>query len=79
MFNFDYIIKEHLKELNPNGLSISDHPYQILIIGSSRSGKTNILLNLINHKPGINKIYLYLKDPNEPRYQLLISKKESAG
>ena len=61
MFNFDYIIKEHLKELNPNGLSISDHPYQILIIGSSRSGKTNILLNLINHKPVLIKFICTLK------------------
>ena len=27
---------------------ISDHPYRILIIGGSGSGKTNALLNLIN-------------------------------
>ena len=26
---------------------IPDHPYRILIIGESRSGKTNVLLNLI--------------------------------
>ena len=29
---------------------ISDHPYTILIIGGSGSGKTNVLLNLIKHQ-----------------------------
>ena len=33
---------------------IPDHPYRILIIGGSGSGKTNALLNLINNQPGIN-------------------------
>ena len=28
---------------------IPDHPYRILIIGGSGSGKTNVLLNLIKH------------------------------
>ena len=48
------------------------HPYKILIIGGSRSGKTNALLNLINNQPDINKIYLYAKDPYEAKYQFLI-------
>lgn len=29
------------------------------------------LLNLINQKPGIDKIYLCIKDPYEPKCQLL--------
>ena len=45
-----------------------DHPYRILIIGGSASGKTNALLNLINHEPDIDKIYLYAKDPFEAKY-----------
>ena len=32
---------------------IPDHPYMILIIGGSGSGKTNALLNLINNEPDI--------------------------
>ena len=28
---------------------VPDWPYRILIIGGSRSGKTNAFLNLINH------------------------------
>ena len=43
---------------NPNFLYIPDHPYRILIIGSSGTGKTNMLLNLIkNQRPDIDKIY----------------------
>ena len=34
-------------------------------MGGSRSGKTNALLNLKNHQPDIDKIYLYAKDPYE--------------
>ena len=58
---------------------IPDDPYRILIIGSSRSGKTNVLLNLINKQPNIDKIYLYAKDPYEAKYQFLINKRESTG
>ena len=38
-----------------------DHYFRILIVGSSGSGKTNAILNLIIHKPDIDKIYLYAK------------------
>ena len=34
---------------NPNWPYIPDHPYKILIIGGSGSGKTSVLLNLIKH------------------------------
>ena len=77
MFNFDYILKEDIKEHNPNQREIPDHPFRILIIGGFESGNTNALLNLINHEPDIDKIYLYAKDPYEAKYQLLINKIES--
>ena len=35
---------------NPNWSYISDHPYRILIIDGLVSGKTNVLLNLIQHQ-----------------------------
>ena len=58
---------------NPNWSCIPDHRFRILVIGSWRSGKTNVLLNLIKHqRPDIDKIYLYVKDPFESTYQLLI-------
>ena len=37
----------------------------MLIIGGSGSGKTSSLLNLINHQPDIDQIYLYANDPYE--------------
>ena len=45
----------------------------------SGSGKTSALLNLNNHEPDIEKIFLYAKDPYEAKYQLLINKRESAN
>ena len=48
----------------------------MLKIGGSGLGKINVLLNLINHQPDIDKIYLYTKDPCESKYQLLINKPE---
>ena len=79
MFNFDYIIKEDMKEHNPKWPEISNHPCRILINGGSGSGKTNALLNLINDETDIDKIYLYAKNPYKAKYQLLINKRESTG
>ena len=42
MFNFNHIIKEDIKEHNPNLPEIPYHPYRILIVGGSGSGKTNV-------------------------------------
>ena len=57
---------------NPNWPYIPDHLYRILIIGDLGSRKTNVLLNLIKHqRTGIDKIYLYVKDAFESKYQLL--------
>ena len=66
---------------NPNWSYIPDHSYRILIIGgSSGSGKTNVLLNLIKHQqPDIDKIYLYVKDPFDSKYQLLINGRGKLG
>ena len=76
MINVDDVTKENIKEHNPNLPQSPDHPYRILIIGGSGSGKTNSLFNLINQQPDIDKIYLYAKDPYEAKYQFLINKLE---
>ena len=55
------------------------HPYTILIIGGSGSGKTFLLLNLKNKQPDIDKIYLHVKDPYEAKYQFLTNKRGSMG
>ena len=63
MINFDDYANENKTQYNLIWPYIPDHPYIILIIGGSGSGKTNALLNLINNYPDIDKIYLYVKDP----------------
>ena len=47
----------------------------MLIIGGSGSGKTNVLLSLIENQPDIDKIYLYAKDPYNAKYQYFIKEK----
>ena len=49
-----------------------------MIISGSGSGNTNTLLNLINEQNDIDKIYLYARDWNEPKYKILIKKREDA-
>ena len=71
MFNLDNIAK---KDNN------KDWPYRKLIIGPSGSGKTSYLLNSIQRDNNIiDKIYLYAKDLEEPKYKLLMDKREKAG
>ena len=79
MINFDNYINEDKAKHNEKWPYIPDHPYRILIIGGSGSGKTILLLNLIENKPDIDKIYLYAKDPYELKYQYLINKREGVG
>ena len=61
-----------MKEHKSNWPQIPDHPYWILIIEGSGSGKTNSFYNLVNHQPDIYKIYLSAKHPYEAKYQLLV-------
>ena len=79
MINLDNIINDNNKEHNEKWPYIPDHPYRVLIIGGSGSGKTNALLNLINEENDIDKIYLYAKDLSEPKYEYLIKNRENKG
>ena len=82
MFNLDDITNKSSKDHNKKWPYIPDHPYRMLIIGGSGSGKTNALLTLIKEQDSdnlIDKIYLYAKDLNEPKYQFLIKKREDVG
>ena len=79
MINFDYYTNKNIIEHNSKWPYIPDHPYRILIVDGSGSGKTNALLNLINNQPDIDKIYLYAKDLYKAKYQYLINKREKVG
>ena len=76
MINVDDYANENKTEHNSNWPYTPDHPYRILIIGSSGSVKTNVLLNLIENQLDIDKIYLYAIDPYEAKYQYLIKIRE---
>ena len=82
MFNLDDITNEFNKKHNKKWPYIPGHLYRMLIIGGSGSGKTNALFNLIKEQDSDNlndKIYLYAKYLNEPKYQFLIKKHENVG
>ena len=71
MINLDSITNENKKKWS----YIPDHPYRILIINASGSGKINALINLINDY--IDKIYFYVKDLSE--YEMFIKKRKDVG
>ena len=80
MFNLDAVTNENNKDHNKKWPYIPDHPYRMLIIGGSGSGKTNALLNLIKQQDSdclIDK--MYAKNLSEARYQFLIKKREDVG
>ena len=52
---------------------------QIIIIGGSKSRKTNKILNLMKHQLDIDKICLYAKHPYKAKYKMLIKKRKSVG
>ena len=73
IFDFDNITEKG---------TTKDWPYRKLVIGPSGSGKTNYLLNSIQKDNSIvDKIYLYAKDLEEPKYKLnrQIDKREKVG
>ena len=77
MKNYDQLVEINH---NPNWFYIPDHPYRILLIGGLESGKTIVLLNLIKQqRPDIDKIYFYVKNPFETKYQLLINGRKKVG
>ena len=79
MINLDSNTNENNKKHNQKWPYIPDHPYRILIISGSGSGKTNTLLNLINEQNDIDKVYLYARDLNEPKCKILIKRRKDAG
>ena len=76
MHNLDNIVNKKNKNSDKNW------PFRMLIIGPSRSGKTNTLLHLIhelNNANPIDKIYLYAKGLSEPKYEFFINNRKNAG
>ena len=79
MININNYVNENKIEHSEKSAYLYDHPYRIIIIGGSGSGKTNALINLINEQNDIDKIFLYARDLSEPKYKYLIKKHEDAA
>ena len=79
MINLDSITNKNNKKYNEKWPYIPNHPYRIIVIGGSGSGKTNALINLINEQNGIDKIYLYARGLSEPKHEYMIKTREDAG
>ena len=77
MINIHDFANENKTEHNPKRPNIPDHPYRISIIGGSRFGKANAILNLNNSQPNTPKIYINGKDAYEAKQQYLINVKKS--
>ena len=78
MLNLDNIVtnkNENKDTIGPSSSERNNWPFRMLIIGPSGSGKSNVLLHLINNLHPIDKSYLYAKDIDEPKYEYLINKR----
>ena len=73
MINFGNVTGEEINKHNLNCSETFDHPYIILLTDQSSSERTIALLTLINHEPGVDKMYLYEKDQYEAKSQLLFN------
>ena len=65
--------KGKIKYNNLNWSKIPDHLYRILIKWVYGTGKTKALLILMNSETDVDEMFLYAKDPNLAKYQLLIT------
>ena len=79
MINFDDYTNEKKQSIIQN-----DHLFQIihaeyLLWEALDQEKQNALLHLISNQSDIDKIYLYVKDLYEAKYQYLINKREKVG
>ena len=54
-----------LEKKTQNNIIQIGQKFLTIQVEGSESGKTNALLNLINHEPYIDKNVLYTKDPYE--------------
>lgn len=72
---YTYVNNDNKKFINPNGMF--NWPGRIIVLGSSGSGKTNLICNLL-FTQGKNfyfdRLYIYAKLNDEPLYQLIVDK-----
>lgn len=74
-YNLRQVQKHQPEYHNPNFDEDSmplKHPFRIVCVGSSGSGKTNITMNIIHKLSGtFNKLFIYTANKKEPLYEFL--------
>ena len=74
LLNFDDLVLDKTTYKNTNGHLM--HPFRAIVCGTSGSGKTNTILNLLLnalYKLDYAHVYLYAKDLQEEKYQWMIN------
>ncbi|RWS23085.1 hypothetical protein B4U80_13961 [Leptotrombidium deliense] len=71
IINFDDICNDDQNKYKNIHELAPQWPFKMIICGHSGSGKTNFLLNLIIKYLCFNKLYIYAKRLNEPKYEYL--------
>src|SRR5215475_9357808 len=72
MMEIEHFNVDKREYMNVNDLA-PQWPFRLLICGSSGSGKTNLLLNLISKYLYFNNLYVYARDISESYYEYLQS------
>ena len=75
MRNWDDLIKSEVELDTPkyeNNFPYPTNNFRWLIAGPSNSGKTNLLMDALFEGLKFDKLYLFVKDPYESKYQFLI-------
>lgn len=62
---------------NPNSKKfVLLHPFRVLIVGGSGTGKTNIAVNILHYSQAFDEIHIFAKDITEPLYKFLAEEKK---
>ncbi|GFX48864.1 uncharacterized protein TNCV_902461 [Trichonephila clavipes] len=69
----DYTEVEEFSDSNQHYL-LPKHPFRLLIVGASGTGKTNLLLNFIYDYLEFDNLFVCAKDMYEPKYAKLKEK-----
>jgi len=76
IINFNDVVQEtssdEVLKFKQNNELLPQHPFRAIIFGSSGSGKSNLLLNLITKSLNFTKLYIFAKDLTEDKYNFLI-------
>lgn len=77
IYNLDGV-EEKNKYRNKNKF-IPQHPFRWIISGGSGTGKTNMVLNFIYRFADFDKLFIYTKHPNQPKFAQLMQLFEDGG